>query len=354
MTTVLDEATTFYGRQRRLTARAIARIVALWGTRPPVDFDLWFAEHADALVEILTAAQESAVGQGFEYVGAALAAGGGAITPDADPVGDNLVGVAGDGRPLDTLMYGAVIHAKAAIAKAPDGKDPNVIRRAWSENGVAALITRAQTAIADAGRVATGLGTAARPHTGYTRLLVGSSCSRCAVLAGRTYGSMTAFQRHPRCDCRHVPRHSAGLANHELDVRAYFESLSATEQDTKFTQAGAQAIRDGADPAQVVNARRGAAGLESAAGRVTAAERAAIGSGRLRNTTVPGGRALATTSEAMTKRGLAYKTITRGDARREAEIKAGTRRRLMPEAIYEVADSREEALRLLRLNGYLL
>ncbi|WP_290723835.1 hypothetical protein [Gordonia sp. UBA6683] len=354
MTTVLEEATTFYGRQRRLTARAIERIVALWGTRPPVDFDLWFAEHADELVQILTAAQESAVGQGFEYVGVALAAGGGDVRPDADPLGDNLVGVAGDGRPLDTLMYGAVIHAKAAIAKAPDGKDPNVIRRAWSENGVAALITRAQTAIADAGRVATGLGTAARPHTGYTRLLVGSSCSRCAVLAGRTYGSMTAFKRHPRCDCRHVPRRSSGLADGALDVRAFFESLSPAEQDAKFTQAGAQAIRDGADPAQVVNARRGAAGLESAAGRVTAAERAAIGSGRLRNTTLPGGRALATTSEAMTRRGLAYKTIARGDARREMEIKAGTRRRLMPEAIYEVAESRGEALRLLRLNGYLL
>ncbi|WP_454174998.1 VG15 protein [Gordonia sputi] len=354
MTTVLEEATTFYGRQRRLTARAIARIVALWGTRPPVDFDLWFAEHADEFVQILTAAQESAVGQGFEYVGAALAAGGGDIAPDADPLGDNLVGVAGDGRPLDTLMYGAVIHAKAAIAKAPDGKDPNVIRRAWSENGVAALITRAQTAIADAGRAATGLGTAARPHTGYTRLLVGSSCSRCAVLAGRTYGSMTAFKRHPRCDCRHVPRHSSGLADHALDVRAFFESLSTAEQDAKFTQAGAQAIRDGADPAQVVNARRGAAGLESAAGRVTAAEQAAIGSGRLRNTTLPGGRAVATTSEAMTKRGRAYKTIARGDVRREAEIKAGTRPRLMPEAIYEVVESREEALRLLRLNGYLL
>src|SRR5699024_1103862 len=37
----------------------------------------------------------------------------------------------------------------------------------------------------------------------------------------------------------------------------YFDSLSREEQDKTFGKAGAQAIRDGADPAQVVNARSG-------------------------------------------------------------------------------------------------
>lgn len=354
MTTVLEQAHDFDRVQRQLSARAIAKLVALWGTRPPADFDLWFAAHVDAMVAAIVAAQASAVAHGLEYVGDVLAAGGGDVRPDADPVADNLVGVAGDGRPLDSLMYGAVIHTKAAISAAPDRKDPNVVRRAWAEQGVAALITRTMTVIADSGRVATGLGTAARPHVGYTRLLVGSSCSRCAVLAGRVYGSMTAFRRHPQCNCRHVPQHRSELARNVVDVRSFFESLSTAEQDSTFTKAGAQAIRDGADPAQVVNARRGAAGLDSAAGRVTAAERAAIASGRLRNTPVAGGRELATTTEAMTKRGVAYKTIVRGDQQRADDVKAGKRRRLMPEAIYEVAEARDEALRLLKLNGYLL
>lgn len=351
---VLDEAQRFYREQRRLTARALDAAVALWGDRPPADFDAWFDAHVDDLVGIITTAQDVAVGQALDYVGTALTTGGGDITPDFDPDPSGLVGIAGDGRPLESLLYGAIIHTRAAIAKAPDTKDPNVIRRAWAEQGIAALIARTQTSIADAGRVATGLGTIARPDTGYTRLLVGSSCSRCAVLAGRVYHSMIAFDRHPCCDCRHVPRRMAeSLEDSALDVRAYFESLSTAEQDRKFTKAGAQAIRDGADPAQVVNARRGAAGLASAAGRVTSAEAAAIRSGRLRNTTVAGGRQLATTTEAMTKRGRAFKVIAQGDAKREAEIRAGKRQRLMPEAIYEVAGSREEALGLLRRNGYL-
>lgn len=352
---VLDEAERFYREQRRVAARALDAAVAVWGDRPPVDFDAWFDANVDDLVGIITRAQDVAVEQAVDYVGTALVAGGGEIAPDFDPDPAGLVGVAGDGRPLASLLYGAIIHARSAIAKAPDTKDPNVIRRAWAEQGIAALIARTQTSIADAGRVATGLGTIARPDTGYTRLLVGPSCSRCAVLAGRVYHSMIAFDRHPCCDCRHVPRRTgASFDRSALNVRDYFESLSTAEQNRTFTRAGAQAIRDGADPAQVVNARRGAAGLSSAAGRVTAAEAAAIRSGRLRNVRVAGGRELAITTEGMTRRGRAFKSVGQGNARRENEIRAGLRRRVMPEAIYEVAESRAEALDLLRRNGYLL
>jgi len=90
------------------------------------------------------------------------------------------------------------------------------------------------------------------------------------------------------------------------DPRAYFDSLPAAEQARLFTKAGAEAIRQGADVAQVVNARRG---MYSAAGR-----------------------ALTTT----------------GTDRR-------LRVRLMPEEIIREADgNRAEALRLLRLHRYLI
>src|SRR5699024_8476972 len=41
------------------------------------------------------------------------------------------------------------------------------------------------------------------------------------------------------------------------DPYDYFSSMSEEEQNKRFTKAGAQAIRDGADINQVVNARKG-------------------------------------------------------------------------------------------------
>lgn len=46
-----------------------------------------------------------------------------------------------------------------------------------------------------------------------------------------------------------------GFYRHPMD---YFESLTEEEQDRVFTKSGAWAIRNGADPITVVNARRGA------------------------------------------------------------------------------------------------
>ncbi|MFT4127344.1 MAG: ADP-ribosyltransferase [Gordonia sp. (in: high G+C Gram-positive bacteria)] len=328
----LPAARRFVAAQRAVTALAVAKALDIWGDRPPADFDAWLAAHADLLVALVVDAQAQAVEQAADYVGVALDAQGGDVAPQAHVDAGQLVGVAGDGRPLRSLMQGAVITARAAIARTADPGDPRFWRHGWAESGAAALVTRVQTSIADAGRVATGLGIIARPDVAYTRVLVGSSCSRCAILAGRVYRSRDAFDRHPRCDCRHVPRHLADLADDAaLDVHAFFESLSPAEQDRTFTVAGAQAIRDGADPAQVVNARRGAAGLQPAAG----------------------GQMVETTTEGMTKRGIAFKVISRGDPVREAQIKAGKRPRLMPETIYQIADSREEAIELLRRNGYM-
>jgi hypothetical protein len=129
------------------------------------------------------------------------------------------------------------------------------------------------------------------------------SCSRCVILAGRFYAVNAGFARHPRCDCVHIPV-AESLHSEVTSPRAYFDNLDPAEQDKTFTRAGAQAIRDGADPAQVVNARRG---MQTAA------------DGRLY------------TTEA-----------------------AGRRPRLMPEQIYADAANREDAIRLLKRFGYLL
>src|SRR5690625_5568244 len=88
------------------------------------------------------------------------------------------------------------------------------------------------------------------------------ACDRCAILAGRFYRWNDGFLRHPDCMCEHVATTASseqeafdrGLIE---DPYEYFESLSEEEQDRRFGKAGAQAIRDGADMSQVVNARRG-------------------------------------------------------------------------------------------------
>lgn len=131
------------------------------------------------------------------------------------------------------------------------------------------------------------------------------------------------------CDCVHVPSAAKSTAAAEAeglitDPYAYFNDLPKADQDRLFTPSGAQAIRDGGDIYQVVNARRGIA----RGGR-------------------KGGRRASDARRAWTREG----TTKRG-----AYVKAGgtARYRLTPEGIYSRASSREEALDLLREYGYIL
>ena len=71
-----------------------------------------------------------------------------------------------------------------------------------------------------------------------------------------------------------------------------------------------------------------------------------------------GGRDVLLTREGATRRGLAYRRLAfsgADDVRRSGDRYFSARRpRLMPEAISQVATDREDYLRLLRANGYLL
>src|SRR5690606_30758410 len=103
-----------------------------------------------------------------------------------------------------------------------------------------------------------------------------------------------------RCDCVHIPSRESVAGDITTSPRRIFESMDEAEQDRVFGKAGAQAIRDGADIARVVNARRG---MYTAGG-------------------------LRLTREATTRRGI------------------GRPVRLMPEEIYRQANgNRGEALR---------
>jgi hypothetical protein len=103
--------------------------------------------------------------------------------------------------------------------------------------------------------------------TGYVRMLTPPSCSDCAILAGKWFRWNEGFQRHPRCDCRHIPVGEDAAGDITTDPYAYFNSLSAEDQARYFGAAEAEAIRAGGDIYRVVNVRnRGVGGAR--AGRI--------------------------------------------------------------------------------------
>lgn len=257
--------------------------------------DTWDRQVARLLVA-LTTAQSAAAGEADDYLTEVLTEQG--INPAAAgrlEVG-SLAGIASDGRDLETLIRQPAITALTAI-----GSGRPVDRAMTTSGFLAGLIGHTQ--VADAGRVGDGVALMARRNAGgYVRMIVGGTCSRCVILAGRHYAVNAGFDRHPKCDCVHVPTAENDPSDLRVNPRAHFDSLSEAEQDKVFGKAGAAAIREGADMSRVVNAR---------SGMYTA-------DGRLFTTAVE-----------------------------------GKRPRLMPEEIFRSADSREDAIRLLRLHGYL-
>ncbi|MDO5500323.1 MAG: hypothetical protein Q4F67_11670 [Propionibacteriaceae bacterium] len=249
---------------------------------------------------------------------------------------------ASDGRPLASLFaFGSV-----ALSSAP----PDVTQR-WLDRVVV-------TQVGDAARAGASVTVAATPRAGYVRAVRVGACSRCVILAGRFYRWNEGFKRHPLCQCTHIPARENIAGDLTTDPRAYFDSLTEAEQDRTFTRAGAQAIRDGADPAAVVNARRGMTTAQPKVVRTESREvfrfempgaepfvirddvATEITSSRPRLIRDDSG--LFTTEEGtLTRSGRSQMVLNRGEAR------------LMPESLYEIAEDRSEAISLLMRHGYL-
>jgi hypothetical protein len=255
------------------------------------------------LASSLSVVQYTAAVEAAQYVSAALVEQGAADAAVADLVPGAFAGVASDGRDLVSLLDQPRIGVLTRIGQ---GMAP---AQALA-GGLAQLETITVTQVQDAGRAAEGAAIVTRPHvTGYVRHLNPPSCSRCAVLAGQFYRWNKGFKRHPKCDCFHVPVVTdEAFKDQRTSPTEYFKSLSESDQNRIFTNAGARAIRDGADLTAIVNARRG----------------------------------MATATEF----GRPLKVTTEGTARRKGI-------RLMPESIYGLAGGdRDEAIRLLAVHGY--
>lgn len=118
--------------------------------------------------------------------------------PDYAPAVSAWIGVAGDGRPVESLAHGAVIQAKTKVAQGATAHQALGEAGKW-------LTTAMGTVLADTHRSVEQVAIRSRRIGLYTRMLTPPSCGRCVILAGRQYRSGVAFERHPGCDCVHIP-----------------------------------------------------------------------------------------------------------------------------------------------------
>lgn len=254
---------------------------------------------------------------------------------DAQGADTNAEGAVAAGAWMDYVDGGGSLLANLVFAPnslRERGLDPGVLRQRM----VNLSTTIVTTAMQDTGRSTVQTSMQTRPAVrGYVRMLQRPSCARCAILAGRVYRSPEPFPRHQNCDCRVIPA-AEDSASWATRPRRYFESLSTTEQDRVFTKAGAQAIRDGADMSQVVNASKGVSVVS------------AYGVDVLR------------TLEGTTRRGIAGQRLAEEGFRKHSANRYAYSMtpRLMPEEIYRLADElgwdRAEVLRQLRRFAYIL
>lgn len=309
MATIPPAISHHYGLVREQEARALATATRHWHRLGPNWIaDAW-RERIPTVAAAITNAQRTAATSALVSGALALGQQGQWAEPDGLVDPDAFAGLAADGRSLDTLLRAPAITARTLIA---DGVEPAQALAAGGRQ----LSMMVLTEIADAGRGAAGVQIAARPRVGYVRMLNPPSCSRCVVLAGRFYRWNQGFLRHPRCDCKHVPTmvtdqaeaFAEGLIDDPYEA---FIRMSEAEQNRVFTNAGAQAIRDGADMYQVVNARRGM---------------------KYRG---------AFTSEGTSRHGWAGQILRKGQ------------RRMTPETIYRLNPNREQAVEALRAQGYI-
>jgi len=242
-------ATDFYATQQRVNAAAVREARRAW-RRMGDDFDASWRRQAPVILSVLIEAQRQMADKALHYVPRVLAETGIPDRPVGDFNPDSLVGIASDGRRLDTLAYGAVTEAKTAVGNGATPQQALASGGNWLE-----LMTKLQ--IADAARQAVGILTASRPNLGGTvRVLNPPSCQRCAILAGRFYRWSTGFRRHPRCDCVNLPSQSQGWAQVEGFITDPMDAYHAG-QIHDLTQAQRFAIDNGADISKVVNVTRG-------------------------------------------------------------------------------------------------
>lgn len=276
------------------------------------------------ILNAVIAGQLSAAQGAQAFVTGAMLAQGAGVEAVTTLNPGSLAGIAMDGRPLATLLYLPAITTAQGLQI---GMSPELAMA----RGLAQMSMLVASTVTDTARTGTSVAMTAEPRCyGYVRVVKAPACSRCIILAGRQYTHSQGFKRHPKCDCGMEP-----MSQREWHERAdtqspdeLFKSMSPEERRKRFGIAGAEALEQGADMSQVVNARRGM-------------------------TTTTTGKKV--TSEGTTKRGIGGKALDSGFQTAPGEKRARAREaRLMPEQILKQADgNRELQIALLRKHGYI-
>ena len=143
------------------------------------------------------------------------------------------------------------------------------------------------------------------------------------------------------------------------DPREAFDQMDKAEREKAFTKAGAEAIRLGADPVKVVNARRGMVTAQGSMELRGHTRRRKLHRGYTDETVAK--TAYHSTGRAARNADGLYTTREGVSSRRGRRQMAESMRvegvtgdvRLMPESIIALADSDTERVRLLRAYGYI-
>lgn len=345
--TLLRLASDHQERLIGVSDRAARQVLGLWQQISAGSLEPGWSAVAPQVERVVTNAQVDAAGLSSAYVSSALR-GQGIEATEARIVPEAFGGVTREGRAVAPELYAAVTTTKTLIGR---GVGVGQAFRA----GAAFMSVMASTLVRDAGRSADRTLAVGKGTLRSVRVLSPGACSRCAILAG-VVGYRADFKRHPGCKCSSMPiRDGEGAPEGFFNSPdEYFDSLSKAEQERVFTKAGAEAIRAGADPMKVVNARRGAYGVSYSArgtGRVNP--------GRLQPVTI-GTRAdgsplqVYATREGTTSRGAFAQgrtlnaNVAEGDRYRRTPSL-----RLMPESIFQMSSDPARIRELLQKYGYI-
>lgn len=313
--TVPSAAQQHQAERETQAAATAAAVRAVWGGVDPEDLEASWLARAVLAAELIRAGQLAAASSAEPWLTQEAGPGEGTLDPEA--------AAAATGDLTGPLLYPLLIAF-------------NRLRRGFSTamsilSGAAFLEMVTRSLVADAGRIADMAGMIARPRVvSYVRVVHLPACARCIILAGREYTLSDGFLRHPNCDCSLAPRRPGDTWELPLPT-SLFEGMTPAQQRRGFGAAAVDAISEGADIAQVVNARRG----------MTTATRYR--------------RTVQITTEGTTRRGVYGSRRAKFEKVPGSKYARAKTPRLMPEEIYRLADGdREHAIRLLKKNAYIV
>jgi hypothetical protein len=266
--------------QNALISNTLKAVLSVWYGVPFRNLSGGWRTAGPRIYGFVSVAQEIAAAEAASYVQHAFAVQG--VEIDLPPISARaFAGATADGLDMEHVLVGAVVSAKQRIQRGGD------MAEAYA-SGAAYLTTVTKTEVTDAGTSADHVALIAAQRTntatppasgsivtetgtkkryGWVRMLNPPSCGRCAVLAGKFYKWNDGFERHPNCDCRHIPVEENLAEDLTTDPSLYFNSLSIADQEKYFGVANAAAIAAGADPSQVMNAAMRKGGVYTVGGR---------------------------------------------------------------------------------------